>query len=74
MRSIGTVAKAVYAGLLAGLTALGAYLITTTSLGDITAGQWVYVAVAALVAGGGVYGIPNSSPAPPGEGGTGAPK
>ena len=31
-------------------------------LGDITAGQWVTVALAALVAGGGVFGIKNAQP------------
>ncbi len=54
-------AKAIYAGLLTGLTALGGYLINDTSIGDITAGQWVFVAGAALMAGGGVYGLRNAA-------------
>ena len=61
MKLLAQAAKAVFAGLLAALTALGAYLINSTSLGDITAGQWVYVAIAGLVALGAVYGIPNKS-------------
>lgn len=64
MSQLPQVAKAVYAGLIAGLSALGGYLVNSTSLGQITAGQWVFVAIAALVAGGGVYGIPNSTSKP----------
>lgn len=52
-------AKAVYAGLVAGLGALAAVLVGDVGFTDVTAGQWVTVALAALVAGGGVYGIPN---------------
>jgi hypothetical protein len=52
-------AKAIYGGLVAGLAALGGLLVNDTGLGDITAGQWVFVVLAALVAGGGVYGISN---------------
>lgn len=58
---VGKAAKAVLAALLAGLTALGAYLVNNTSLDQVTAGQWVYVAIAALVALGGVYGISNKT-------------
>lgn len=58
---IGKAAKAVLAGLLSGLSALGAYLVNNTSLSDVTAGQWVYVAIAALIALGGVYGISNKA-------------
>lgn len=64
-------AKAVYSGLVAGLSALGGYLTNSTSLGQITAGQWVFVVLAALVSAGGVYGISNvaatkAAPKPPG--------
>lgn len=55
-------AKAIYAALVAGLAALGGLLVNDTGLGDITAGQWVFIALAVLVAGGGVYGLPNAKP------------
>lgn len=55
-------AKAIYAAVVAGLSALGGLLVNDTGLGDITAGQWVFVALAVLVAGGGVYGLKNATP------------
>ena len=61
MSQLPQVAKAVYSGLIAGLSALGGYLTNSTSLGQITAGQWVFVAIAALVSAGGVYGITNTT-------------
>lgn len=57
-------AKAIYAALVAGLGALAAVLVGDLSFGAVTAGQWVTIALAALVAGGGVYGITNRPPAP----------
>lgn len=51
--------KAIIGSVVTGLTALGGYLINDTSLGDITAGQWVYVVVAFLVALGAIWAIPN---------------
>jgi len=61
----GPIAKAIYSGLIAGLSALGGYLTNSTSLGEITAGQWIFVVLAALVSAGGVYGITNTTkPAP----------
>ena len=54
--------KAIYATVVAALGSLAALLTNDTSLSQITAGQWVVVALAALVAGGGVYGIPNRTP------------
>lgn len=54
--------KAIYAALIAGLSALGGLLVNDTALGDITAGQWVFVALAVLIAGGGVYGLRNAPP------------
>jgi hypothetical protein len=57
-------AKAIYAGLVAGLTAVGGYLVNDTSFGDVTAGQWVFVALAALTAFGGVFAITNAAPPP----------
>lgn len=60
MKYVAQAAKAVLAGVLAALTALGAYLVNNTALSDITAGQWVYVAIAGLVALGAVYGVKNA--------------
>lgn len=61
MKLFAQAAKAILAGVLATLTALGAYLVNSTSLSDITAGQWVYVAIAGLVALGAVYGVSNKT-------------
>jgi len=58
--TVGKVAKAVFAALFTGLSTLGALLVNDTSLSSITAGQWVYVATAGLLAGGGVFGIKNT--------------
>lgn len=56
---MGQFTKAIYATVVAALGSLGSLLVNDTGLGDITAGQWVFVALAALVAGGGVYGLRN---------------
>jgi len=56
-----TVAKAIYAAVVAGLSGLSAVLVGGASFADVTASQWVSIALAALVAGGGVYGISNTS-------------
>jgi hypothetical protein len=53
-------AKAVYATLVAALGSLAAILVGDVGFGDVTAGQWVTIALAGLVAGGGVYGIANA--------------
>ncbi|HTR78225.1 MAG TPA: hypothetical protein VMH39_08950 [Gemmatimonadaceae bacterium] len=55
------IAKALAGGILGALTALGGYLTNSTSLGQVTAGQWVYVAIAFLVGTGVVYAIPNAA-------------
>ncbi len=60
--SFKVAAKALYAGLVAGLAALGGLLVNDTGFGDITAGQWVFVISAALVAFGGTYGLKNAQP------------
>ena len=62
LRIAAQAAKAIYASGVAGLAALGGLLVNDTSLGEITAGQWVFVASAALVAFGGVYGLTNRPP------------
>lgn len=61
---LDTAAKACLAGLLAGLAALGGYLTNGTDLGQITSGQWVFVASAVLVAFASVYGVSNKPAAP----------
>ncbi len=62
---MGKYAKAIYAFIVAGLGALATVLVADASVGDLTDGQWVTVVLAALVAGGGVFGIPNSPPDSP---------
>lgn len=59
MSRLAESAKAVFAALVAGLGALAAVLVGAVGFGDVTDGQWVTIALAALVAGGGVFGIPN---------------
>jgi hypothetical protein len=53
-----TSAKALFAGLVAGLGALGTVLVGDVGFEDVTAGQWVAVVLAALIAASGVYRIP----------------
>ena len=59
MSTFRTAAKAWYAGAIAVLGSLATVLVGDASFGDLTSGQWVTIALAALVAGGGVYGIAN---------------
>jgi hypothetical protein len=63
MKYLAPALKALYATAVAGLGSLAAVLVGDLSLGAVTAGQWVTIALAALVAGGGVYGISNRPPA-----------
>jgi len=63
MHYIAQAAKAVYAALVTGLGSLAAVLVGDASFGAVTAGQWVTIVLAALVAGGGVYGLSNRPPA-----------
>lgn len=60
--NLATYAKAIYAFVIAGLGALATVLVDNASVGDLTDGQWVTVVLAALVAGGGVFAIPNKQP------------
>ena len=55
-------AKALYAALVAALSGLVTVLVGDTGFADLSAGQWVTIALAALVAGGGVAGITNKTP------------
>jgi len=54
--------KAITGAVVAALSALSAYLVNDTAFGDITAGQWVQVAIAFLVALAAVWAVPNSDP------------
>jgi hypothetical protein len=47
--------KAIYGGIVAGLTALG----TAYADGQITGAEWIGIAIAVVLAGGGVYGFAN---------------
>ena len=49
--------KAIYEGAVAGLGALAAVLVDGSDFGDVTAGQWVTIVLATLVAFGGVLGL-----------------
>lgn len=58
-------AKAFYAGLIAALGSLSAIMVGDFSFADVTAGQWVTIVLAGLVAFGGVAKITNADPTPP---------
>lgn len=62
LRGIAQAAKAIYATVVAGLGALVTVLVGDVGIGDVTDGQWAFIAFTALVAGGGVYGIRNAEP------------
>lgn len=66
-----TLAKATYATVVAALGSLSTVLIGPgASFTHISSAQWVTVALAALLAGGGVYGITNRVPSSGSGGGT----
>jgi hypothetical protein len=52
-------AKAFYAGAVAALSGLTTVLTGGDSFGQVTPAQWVTIALAALLAFGGVYGLQN---------------
>jgi len=56
-------AKAILAAAIAALGSLATVLVGDTGFGDLTAGQWVTIALAVAVAFGGVYGVRNAQPA-----------
>lgn len=60
LRAVAPYRKAIVAAAVAGLVALGAALAD----GDLSAAEVVGVLVAVLGGGGGVYAVPNSTPAP----------
>jgi hypothetical protein len=54
-------AKAILAALIAALGSLATVMVGDTGFENLTAGQWVTIALAVTVAFGGVYGIKNST-------------
>lgn len=62
MNVITPYAKAILAALVAGLGALATALVDDNSLGDVSDGQWLAVALAFLVALGAVFAVPNKQP------------
>lgn len=61
MTFIGTALKAFYAALAAALSGLVTVLVGDVGFTDLSAGQWVTIALAALIAFGGTYGLSNRS-------------
>ncbi len=51
--------KAIAAALIPGLSLLGGFLIGGVAFGDLSAGQWVAVAIATLGTPAAVYGVRN---------------
>lgn len=60
---LAQVAKAIFAAAIAALSGLAAVLVGGEGFGDLSAGQIVSIALAALIAFGGVFGIRNAPPA-----------
>jgi hypothetical protein len=58
---ISKAAKAILAAVIAALASLATVMVGHTGFGDLTAGQWVTIALAVTVAFGGVYGVKNST-------------
>lgn len=59
MTFLGTALKAFYAALVAALSGLVTVLVGDVGFTDLSAGQWVTIALAALIAFGGTYGLTN---------------
>jgi hypothetical protein len=62
-RLLAKFAKAIYSGLIGGLGSLSTVLVGHARFDSVTAGQWVAIALVALVSAGGVYGLTNKPPA-----------
>ena len=60
LKYIGKSARSIYAALITFVATTGAFLVNDTTLGDITDGQWFYIAGVSLTAFGGVWGFVNS--------------
>ena len=61
MSFIGTALKAFYAAIVAALSGLVTVLVGDVGFADLSAGQWVTIALAAIIAFGGTYGLTNRS-------------
>lgn len=57
MKILARSLEALYAGIVAALAALATVLVGDVGFTDVTDGQWVTIVLAALVSGGGVFGI-----------------
>lgn len=55
------IAKAIFASVVTFVTTLGTAVVSGESLSQVDVKIWLFVIGATLVAGGGVYGIPNST-------------
>lgn len=60
MKYLGKSLRAIFAGLVAFGTGLSAILVGDVGMGALTDGQWVTLAMGALIAFGGVWGIVNA--------------
>ena len=54
---LGKFLKALYAATISALGMMSTVLVGNADFSSITAGQWVNIALFAIVAGGGVYGL-----------------
>lgn len=61
MKSVGTALKAVFGGVTATLGSLVTVLVGDATFSDITAGQWVSIALSGVLAFGAVYGVTNAT-------------
>lgn len=64
MSVLGQFAKAIYSAVFAGLSGLSTVLVGDTTFTHVQPGQWVSIALFALGAGGGVYGLTNKTAGP----------
>lgn len=53
--------KAIYGAVSAFVASLGTVVVGSETLSQVTLAQWLFAAVAALTAGGAIYGVTNSS-------------
>jgi hypothetical protein len=53
--------KAIVGAAIAGLGALGSILVGDASFGDVTDGQWVFVALTLLTAFSAIWATPNTT-------------
>ena len=61
MPAVDKIAKALIGAIVAGLGALAAVLVGDVGIDDVSAGQWVTIALATFSALGAVYAVPNAS-------------